>query len=44
MRELQLYVGMGTHTLEIEALDEGIVVDQWLLDYNLKRQFYRFPL
>lgn len=44
VREMQQYVGMGTHTLEIEALDDRIIVDQWLLDYNLKRQFYRFPL
>jgi hypothetical protein len=35
---------MGTHTLVIEALDDHIIVGQWLLDYNLKRQHYRFPL
>ena len=44
VRELTQYVGMGTHTLVIEALDDHIIVDQWLLDYNLKRQHYRFPL
>ena len=44
VRELSLYVGMGTHTLTIEALDDHIIVDQWLLDFNPKRQFYRFPL
>ena len=38
------YVGMGTHTVVIEALDDHIIVDQWLLDYNTKRQSYRFPL
>ena len=44
VRELTQYVGMGTHTVVIEALDDHIIVDQWLLDYNLKRQHYRFPL
>ena len=44
VRELTQYVGMGTHTLVIEALDDNTIVDQWLLDYNTKRQSYRFPL
>ncbi|MBQ9636316.1 MAG: glycosyl hydrolase 115 family protein [Prevotella sp.] len=44
VRQLQTYVGMGTHTLTIEALDDHIIVDQWMLDFDLKRQFYRFPL
>ena len=44
LRELPLNIGWGTHTLIIEALDDHIIVDQWMIDYNLKRQFYRFPL
>ena len=34
----------GTHTLEIKALDNHIVVDQWMLDYDTKRKFYLFPV
>ena len=33
----------GTHTLTIQALDDGIIVDQWMLDYDRDRQFYLFP-
>lgn len=34
----------GTHTLEIKALDNHIVVDQWMLDYKADRKFYLFPI
>ena len=34
----------GTHTLTIQALDDGIIVDQWMLDYDRDRQFYLFPV
>ena len=34
----------GTHKLEIKALDNHIVVDQWMLDYDTKRKFYLFPV
>ena len=33
----------GRHTLVIKALDDHIVVDQWMLDYDLNRKFYLFP-
>ena len=42
--EIPLSLGMGTHTLTIEALDDHIIVDQWMVDFNPKRPFYRFPL
>jgi len=44
VRTLEQKLGWGTHTLTIEALDDHIIVDQWMVDFNLKRQFYRFPL
>ncbi len=34
----------GKHTLTITALDDHIVLDQWMLDYKKDRQFYVFPL
>ncbi len=34
----------GTHTVEITALDDHIVVDQWMVDYNAARSFYLFPV
>lgn len=33
----------GTHTLTITALDPHIVVDQWMIDPDLKRKFYLIP-
>lgn len=33
----------GSHKLEIKALDNHIVVDQWMVDYDADRKFYLFP-
>ncbi|MGN1263415.1 MAG: glycosyl hydrolase 115 family protein [Prevotella sp.] len=34
----------GDHTLTITALDNHIVADQWMIDYNADRKFYLFPV
>lgn len=34
----------GHHTLTITALDDHVIVDQWMLDFKPNRQFYVFPL
>lgn len=34
----------GEHTLTIKALDNHIVVDQWMVDYNTNRTHYLFPI
>lgn len=34
----------GNHTLVITALDDHIVVDQWMIDYKPDRSFYMFPV
>ena len=33
----------GRHTLTITALDNHVVVDQWMLDFDSDRKFYVFP-
>lgn len=33
----------GRHTLEIKALDDNIVIDQWMWDDKPGRKFYLFP-
>ncbi len=45
VRELRL-AGMkaGKHTLVIKALDNHILVDQWMVDCDLNRKFYLFPV
>ncbi|MDE6379709.1 MAG: hypothetical protein K2L11_04485, partial [Muribaculaceae bacterium] len=34
----------GKHTLEVKALDDNIVVDQWMWDPEANRKFYLFPI
>lgn len=34
----------GKHTLTITALDDHVVVDQWMLDFEPERKFYVFPV
>ena len=44
VRELPLHLSKGSHTLTIRAIDDHIIVDQWMLDFNLNRsKFYLFP-
>jgi len=37
-------ISKGKHTLTITALDDHIVIDQWMIDFKPDRQFYVFPL
>ena len=34
----------GRHTLELKALDDNVVVDQWMWDPEAERKFYLFPV
>lgn len=43
VRTLPVTLGAGSHSLEIKALDDNIVVDQWMWDCNPSRKFYLFP-
>lgn len=36
-------IGRGSHTIEIKAIDDGIVLDQWVLDFDLDRAYYVIP-
>ena len=44
LRELPVNIAKGNHTLTIEALDNHIVLDQWMLDFDKNRKFYVFPI
>lgn len=39
-----IYMSKGEHTLTIRALDEHVVIDQWMIDFKPDRQFYLFPI
>ena len=34
----------GSHTLSITALDNHIILDQWMLDFKTDRKAYMFPI
>ena len=34
----------GYHTVEIKALDDNVIVDQWVLDFDVDREYYVFPV
>ncbi|HNX87546.1 MAG TPA: glycosyl hydrolase 115 family protein [Paludibacteraceae bacterium] len=34
----------GKHTLTITALDNHVLIDQWMIDFKKNRKFYVFPL
>lgn len=45
VRELKLdALKSGKHQLVIKALDDHVVLDQWMIDYDLNRKFYLFPV
>lgn len=37
-------VTKGKHTIRIKALDEGVIVDQLMLDFDPDRKFYEIPV
>lgn len=43
LRTTDIKLKGGYHTLVIKALDNHIVVDQWMIDYHPDRHFYVFP-
>lgn len=44
VRSDDIRIATGRHTLTIKALDDGIILDQWMIDDDKDRQFYVFPI
>ena len=44
LREMPVHLSKGRHTLYIKALDDHIVVDQWMVDFDRHRPFYVIPV
>jgi hypothetical protein len=44
LRTMDVSLPAGNHTVQIEALDDHIVVDQWMIDSFKDRHFYLFPV
>lgn len=34
----------GNHSVEIKALDDNVIIDQWILDFDVDREYYVFPV
>lgn len=44
VRSTDVTLTPGSHTLTITALDDHIILDQWMVDYRKERKFYMFPI
>ena len=44
LRRQTIRLTSGQHTLTIQALDDHIVVDQWMVDHQTDRQHYLIPV
>lgn len=44
VRILPVSLDKGKHSLEIKAMDDNIVIDQWMWDPDQNRKFYLFPI
>lgn len=44
VRTFECNLPAGSHTLEVRALDDHIIFDQWMLDSVADRNFYIFPI
>ena len=44
LRTLDVELTQGGHTITVTALDDHIIMDQWMIDFRKERQFYVFPV
>lgn len=44
LKETKHTLKKGKHTLTITALDNHVIIDQWMLDFKPERKFYVFPI
>ena len=43
LKTFDISLSKGTHTMTVTAIDDHIVLDQWMIDFNPAREFYVFP-
>lgn len=44
VKDLDINISKGEHTLSIRALDDHVVLDQWMIDFKKDRKYYLFPI
>ena len=44
LRNFYVTLPSGNHSIEITALDDHVILDQWILDYDVDREYYIIPV
>jgi hypothetical protein len=44
LKQTAVKLSKGDHTLRIKALDDHIIMDQWMIDFKPGRKFYVIPV
>lgn len=44
LKKTPVKLAKGRHRLEIKALDNHILIDQWMIDFSTNRRFYMIPV
>ena len=44
LKQTPVTLTKGKHTLKVKALDDHIIMDQWMLDFKKDRKFYVIPV
>lgn len=44
LRNFYVTLPSGNHSIEIQALDDHVILDQWILDYDVDREYYVIPV
>ena len=44
LKKTPIHLTEGKHTLRVKALDDHIIFDQWMIDYDKDRPFYIIPV
>ena len=44
LKRTPVRVSKGPHTLTVRALDDHVIIDQWMLDFKPERKFYVLPI
>ena len=44
LKQTDVKLSKGRHTMKIKALDDHIIMDQWMVDFKKNRKFYVIPV
>ena len=44
LKNFYVTLSSGNHTIEIKALDDNVIIDQWVVDFDVDREYYVFPV